>query len=139
MESKLGKRVDSSTMVDDMKDYIKPLLPNKPSKIILHAATNDTADCSAEEIARKLLALKGEIESAPNGYEVILSLPIRRSDNTKANMNVQTINSEMFSLGLSIINNSNILNSDIGRSGLHLNQKGVTKLLSNIIGKLRSL
>ena len=45
----------------------------------------------------------------------------------------------MFSLGLNIINNSNILISDLGRRGLHLNEKGVKKLASNIIGKLRCL
>ena len=74
-------------------------------------------DCSAEKIVRKLLALKEEIESPPNGCEVLLSLPIRRNDNAKENKTIQAINTKMFSLGLNVINSSNILNSDIGRCG----------------------
>ena len=145
IESKFGKnecvKVKSfpGAVVGDMKDYIKPLLLKKPSKIVIHVATNDTVDNSAEEIVRKLLDLKEEIEKALNGCEVILSLPIRRNDNIKANKTIQALNTKMFSLGLNIINNSNILISDLGRRGLHLNKKGVKKLASNIIGKLRCL
>ena len=79
IESKFGKngcikvRSFPSAVVDDMKDYIKPLLLKKPSKIVIHVATNDTVDNSAEEIVRKLLDLKEEIEKALNGCEVSLS------------------------------------------------------------------
>ena len=122
-----------------MKDYFKPLLLKKPSKIVIHVATNDTVDNSAEEIVRKILDLKEEMEKALNGCEVILSLPIRRNETIKANKTIQALTAKMFSLGLNIINNSNILVSDLGRRGLHLNEKGVKKLASNIIGKLRCL
>ena len=144
-ESKFGKneclkvRSFPGAVVDDMKDYIKLLLLKKPWKIVFHVATNNTVDNSAEEIVRKLLDLKEKIEKALNGCEVILYLPIRRIDNIKANKTLQALNTKMFSLSLNIVDNSTILISDLGCRGLHLNEKGVKKLASNIIGKLRCL
>ena len=111
IESKFGKngfvivRTFPGAVVDDMKDYIKPLLLKKPSKIVIHVATNDTVDNSAEEIVRKILDLKEEMEKALNGCEVILSLPIRRNETIKANKTIQALTEKMFSLGLNILLN----------------------------------
>ena len=70
---------------------------------------------------------------------MILPLRIRRNHSIKTDKTIQTINTTMFSLGLNSMNYSNIFNSDIGRRGLHLSEKRVTKLASSIIGKSYSL
>ena len=68
IELKFGKnecakvRSFRGAVVDDMKDYI--MLLKKPLKIVFHGATSDTVDSSAEEIVRKRLDLKEEIEKA---------------------------------------------------------------------------
>ena len=64
-------------------------------------------DGCADEIVRKLLDQKDEIEKSLHGCEVILSLPIR-SSKVKGNKSIQTFNAKMYSLVLRIINSNNI-------------------------------
>ena len=44
--------------IDDMYDYMKPLLRKLPDYIILHTGTNDAFDNTLREILDKILKLK---------------------------------------------------------------------------------
>ena len=142
-ESKLGEngcvkvQFFPGAIIDARLD--QAIATKKPLKVILHVATNDTIQCSADVILQKPLDLKDGIEKELNGCNVISSLPIRRNDKIKATKTIQTLNTKNLGFGLSIVDTSNISNSHIGHRELYLNEKGVTKLASNIINKLRSL
>ena len=41
--------------IDDMYDYVKPLLKKCPDNIILHVGTNNTVNKSSKEVLGKLL------------------------------------------------------------------------------------
>ena len=71
------------------------------------------------------------------GCKVIISLPIRRNDNLKANKILSDVREKIISLKLDTINNSNIMNEQLGRRGLHLNQHGNARFAQNLVNKLR--
>ena len=45
----------SGATIDDMYDYVKPLLKKCPDNIILHVGTNNTVNESSKEVLGKLL------------------------------------------------------------------------------------
>ena len=102
--------------------YIKPLISNKPSKVIRHVGTNDAGNkaASAEKILDALLDLKKEIETALPDCTVVLSTPMKRMDNGAAGKIIETLNKRILSLDLNIVNNQNIGANDIGRKGCTL-------------------
>ena len=130
-----------STIEDLREHYIQPLLKKQPSSVIIHIGTNDASQegANADKILDALLDLKAEVEKNIKGCKVILSLPMQRADKPSANKIIQTLNKKIQSLGINVINNSNIIRNDIGRKGLHLNMKGINKLRSNIAAKLKSI
>ena len=83
--------------------------------------------------------LKAEVEKNIEGCKVILSLLMQRVDKLSANKIIQKLNKKIQSLGINAINNDNISINDIGRKGLHLNMKGINKLVSNIAAKVKSI
>ena len=44
--------------VNDLYDYIRPLLRKKPSRVIIHVASNDANKSNAKDITDKLLRLR---------------------------------------------------------------------------------
>ena len=81
--------------VDDLEDYLKPLLKKKPSILILHVGTNDTTNCSSDNIVALILNLKEWIKTQLPDCRVIISLPIRRVDNRKADKVIADVNKKM--------------------------------------------
>ena len=59
--------------IDDMYDYIKPLLKKCPDDIILHVGTNNTVNESSKVVLGKLLDLKKFIENTLPESNVIIS------------------------------------------------------------------
>ena len=71
--------------IDDMFDFITPLLKKAPSYIILHiGGTNDAIDKSSTDILNGILKLKLFIENKLPSVEVYFSCPVLRLDNSKA-------------------------------------------------------
>ena len=58
---------------------------------------------------------------------VVLSMPMWKLDNRAAGKITEALNKKILSMHLNVANNKNINEKDIGRRGLHLNNKGVTK------------
>ena len=120
---------------------MQPLLSKKPSHVILHVGTNDVAnkDSTADIILNRLLDIKKDIESKLPNVTVTISTPMKRTDQSSAGKIVDELNRKIRSLRLSIVDNNNIGSKEIGRKGLHLNDKGVSKFASNLVAKLRSI
>ena len=108
----------------------------KPSKLIIHAGTNDAMDKSADEILFELLQLKAYVKQRI-GITAIISCPTIRTDNTKAKQVVSELCVKLNKLNVPIICNINISDDCLGKGGkhpgLHLNPKGCGRLATNYI------
>ena len=143
-EGKLKKykakvRVNPGSSVDDMYDYIAPLLKKKPTNIILHLGSNDSPHKSADDIYHEISNLKQYLEDALPGVNVIISCPSIRCDNINANHTLRKLEEKFKSSSFKIISNDNIDRTCLGRKGLHLNCKGTGRLAMNYISFLRRL
>lgn len=123
--------------VEDMTDYIKPLLKKRPDRIILHVGTNNTKDESSRSILEKMLLIKDVINTALPACQVIISNIVKRNDDAKAKVTITNLNKHLEELNLDIINNGNIDSDCLGKKGLHLNKKGNGKLAVNFIRGIR--
>ena len=81
---KLSRKHEVSThcfpgaTVQDMNDYIKPVLQRKPEKIILHVGTNNLRDDRPKDIKRKMsevINLSQELQ-----FRQLFKEPIRREN-----------------------------------------------------------
>ena len=124
--------------IEDMTDYIKPLLKKCPSKVILHIGTNNAVSDNSRMIIDKTLSLKHFIESSLSNSMVIISNIIHRSDNAKSVLTLKNYNNHLKELDIDIIDNSNIHGECLTRKGLHLNNRVSGKLAINMIRKIRS-
>ena len=70
---------------------------------------------------------------------VMISTPMKRTDQPSAGKSIEQLNKKIRSLRLSTVGNNNIGQKEIGRKGLHLNDRGVSKFASNLVAKLRSI
>ena len=109
---------------------------------MLHAGTNDAVDIntSADDIYDRLIDLKRLAESSVPGIKVSLSPPTVRSDDGLANAKLQQVRNRLKRSGVCILDNNNIVLSDISKfGGLHLKPSGTKKLAANMIAYMRSL
>ena len=115
---------------EDIIDYIKPTIRQKPDIVIIHSGTNDlTNDVNTMSRVRKVVAAVKEIDT--KGKK---KLGFSRGDINKEEDIVITNNrlekyckeNEFF-----FINNSNIDVSCLNKSKLHLNRKGTQYLANN--------
>ena len=129
----------SGATTEDIRSYLLPLLKKEPATVILHIGTNDATEngMDSDILISRILDLKAEIEKTVNGCKVILSLPMRRKDNNKANKILMEVCEKIIALKLDIINNSNIMIDQLGRRGLHLNQHGNARFAQNLLNKLQ--
>ncbi len=129
--------------VDDIYDYVAPLLRKRPANIILHVGSNDAIDKDSKDIFCEILRLKDHIESQLPNTKVILSCPTLRLDNGKANRTLRDLDKKLNNLAkvssYEIVPNGNVIGSMIGKKGLHLNQKGSDRLAKNFIARLQCL
>ena len=125
--------------IDDLYDYLNPLLKKKPSNIILHIGSNDSLDKTAQEIATEIIYLKAYIESAVPGINIFWSCPVLRTDNRNANSVLRELSQWLKFFSNNVIDNCNIDVSCIGHKGLHLNEKGSSCLAVNFISQMKGL
>ena len=78
--------------VEDMFDYVKPILKRKPDYVVLHVGSNDAKDMTSRNILDKLLQLKTVVLDSDKNCEVILSQPMTRVDNDKAGFTISKLN-----------------------------------------------
>ena len=124
--------------VDDLYDYLAPLLIKKPSNIILHIGSNDSQYKTAEEIFTEITNLKSHIENILPNAKVFISCPVIRRDNLRANSVLLELNKAIKALDCAI-KNDNVDYTCLGKKGLHLNEKGAGRLAINYISLMRRL
>ena len=125
--------------VDEMFDYLNPLLKKTPSNIILHIGSNDSPNKTSDEIAKEIIHLNAYIESVLPSVNIYWSCPVLRLDNKQANMVLPELSQWLKFFPKNFIDNNNIDGTCIGRKGLHLNTKGSSRLATNFISLLRRL
>ena len=143
MESRLAKyntkiRAFSGALVDDMYDYLAPLLRKKPATIILHIGSNDSSHKGANEIFDEITNLKDYIQKILPSVKIYLSCPVIRTDNSQANSTLRQLDKAIKALP-NFISNDNVDSTCSGRKGLHLNDKGSGRLAINYISLMRRL
>ena len=120
MISKKGRVVKvisfSGARIEDMYDYLKPILKKCPDNIILHVGTNNAAREPAKTVSDKILSLKSFIEKTLRNCKISISNLIKRTDNEAAKT-VDKINELLFTLQLEIVDNNNITKSELTRKG----------------------
>ena len=131
-------RSNPGACVDDLYDYIAPLLRKKPSYIIMHIGTNDSVLKSAKDIYDEIMRLKAHIEEVLPGTQVYLSCPIMRTDIAKANHVLRELDSKIKRFN-DCVTNDNIDGTCLAKKGLHLNRKGTMQLVLNYLKLLQGL
>ena len=125
--------------IDDLYDYIKPLLKKKPTNVIIHCGTNDAQNKSAGMIINELNNLKIHIEEVNPGTNVFFSTPIIRKDDVTLDKKLQEVASYLNENYEKLVTSKNIDYTCLGRKGLHLNPKGSGRLAINLISLMKCL
>ena len=123
--------------IDDMYDYIKPLLKGCPDNIVLHVRTNNMVNELSKLVLDKLLNLKKFIEHTLPESNVVISNLITRIDNCKACLTVIKANEHLHGLQINVIDNGNITSNELNKGGLLLNPRGLGKLAINFIRRIK--
>ena len=124
--------------IEDMEDYIKPLLRKEPDIIVLHIGTNNATCDTSRTILDKILTFKNDIEKKLPSSKVLISNIVKRC-NGKASLTIKNFNEHLKELAIDVIDNDNITGDCLGRKGLHLNKKGNGRLALNFIHKIRTI
>ena len=123
--------------ISDMRDYMRPLLRKKPSRILIHVGTNDAPNSDAQEIVSNLISLKNFVTSELD-IPVIISSPVNRYDNENLSNTIRNVNAKLKNVPeLDIIYNDNIIVKHLGKRKLHLNLGGTSQLVRNFLAKMR--
>ena len=124
--------------IDDMTDFIKPILRRAPESVITHIGTNDLKSKYEDEIIKSLKGLIEMIESCNVKCSISL-LTIRKGHLRTKGRRVNVVIKANFSdSNLGIISNDNIDEKHLNGSGIHLNQKGTSTLARNLISHIKS-
>ena len=135
----LSLKYISGAKVSDITKKLDVCFSNKPDCVILHVGTNNAPNMPSNEIIDEILSVKHHIEKELPFSKVIISSPIVRTDNGKADLTIRKFNQHLKQLNIDIIDNSNINQQDLGKKGLHLSSRGKSKLAKNNKTKLNNL
>ena len=121
--------------IEDMEDYLKPVIRKEPETIVLHIGTNDLRNLSPKQVAEGITNLGSQInEESPNTNIVIFSI-LLRTDNSQLAVKATEAN-KLLSATCSknrwkFINHKSINRSCLNTRGLHLNRKGSSVIADN--------
>ena len=113
----------------------------KPSALILHVGTNNTISDSSKVILKKIKLLISYIKINNLECRIIISQPIRRTDNGKATLTLNNLNKLLAEFDVDKIDNSNIDDATcLGkrRLGKQLNITRTVKSALNFIKLLKA-
>ena len=126
----------SVATIEDMEDYLKPVIRKEPESIVLHIGTNDLNKLSPKQAADSITNLGIQInEESPNTTIVICSILLRTdkpnlaTKATEANKLLTAICSKN---KWKFVNHQSINQSCLNSRGLHLNRKGSSIVADNL-------
>ena len=110
--------------------------------VIEHAGTcNLNKQSDPEELAGEIVSTLSRIKSNGNKAQVAVSGIIKRKDDLELNANAiktnEIIIEKLMHSGFDFIDNNQVKYGNIARSGLHINDGGVTKLSANFSHYIR--
>lgn len=119
-----------------MKEAVKQTGKVDSDVMIVHAATNNVAPTTPQELCKETMDTLGGIQKNNPNAKIAFSAVFRRKDSHELNAKVTQLNellAEKLPLnGFDMIENDNILFSNLKSDGLHLNEGGVRKFASNL-------
>ena len=126
--------------VDDMNDYVKPIVRKQPDNIIVHVGTNNLRDDEPNAVADKIVGLCEYIESNHPSCKIAISeLTVRRDDLEHARRQVnKALSSFCRSRDWAFIRHNDITDQQLNEKGLHLNHAGVSVLAKNFNNHIKS-
>ncbi len=96
----------SGSKIEDMKDYLKPLIRRKPDEIILHIGTNNLKDSSAmpQQLGEGISNLGTQIRNSSPSTKICLSALLmgNRYDNSNLVPEIQDINKRLRAICISM-------------------------------------
>ena len=110
-----------------MMNFLKPVLQKKPSKVILHCATNDLGRHTTEETVHSIKNFVNTIKS--HGIQCSVSEIITRGGQQENN--VTEVHNELKNIlgqDIKIIEHANIELEHLNYRKLHLNKRGTGRL-----------
>ena len=142
-ERRVAVKSFSGSKIEDMRDFLKPLIRKKPDEVILHIGTNDVKDNSktAEVVAAGILNLGTQIKESMPGTKVSFSSITVRKDRHSIQNKIEHVNAILKRMCIennwTYIDNSNIDYTCLNRRGLHLNKNGSSIISKNYSNHLR--
>ena len=136
--SNVKVRYFNRALVEDMFFNLVSLKRKKPSALILHVGSNNTVRDSSKVIPKKIKSLISHIRINNPECRIIISQPIRRTDNGKATLTLNNLNKLLVEIDVDKIDDSNIYVSCLGKRGIHLNNTGTSTLAFNFIQFLKA-
>jgi lysophospholipase L1-like esterase len=132
----------SGATVNDMEDYLKPVLRKEPNKIILHVGTNDLKSVPANRVAEGIANLGTQIKEESPVTSIVISSILPRSDNADLSAKALEVNRLTKSIcsknKWGFIEHKTVNKSCLNSRGLHLNNKGTSVVAKNISNYISS-
>ena len=122
-----------------MYTHLPEIFRAKPDYVLLHIGSNDCTSKTSDEVLSEIKLLITYIKKSLPCVKVIISLPIIRADNTRANTIQKNLKLKLSRLFCPCLEHSNVGLSDLGKKGLHLNFQGTKKMAGNIISLVKRL
>ena len=127
----------SGATIEDMEDYLKPVIRKEPESIVLHIGTNDLNKLSPKQVADSITNLSIQInEESPNTTIVTISSILLRTDKpnlaTKATEANKLLTATCSKNKWKFVNHQSINQSCLNSRGLHLNRKGSSIVADNL-------
>ena len=132
-------KAHSGATSSDITHYIKPIIHKKPDIIIVHCGTNDIP--KDIKTVDNLKMMDDYIKSNSPDTKLVISSLIARKDKPSYQKQVVTMNERLKKFtgknNIDFIENTNINDSCLSRSKLHLNKKGNSCFANNLINYLK--
>ena len=103
--------------------------------IIVHAGTNNLSFATPQQLSTDIIKTLTEIQENNRNSKVVFSSVFKRQDrglNLKIIQLNKILDEELALNGFDVINNDNILFTNLAKDGLHLNEGGIRKYAGNL-------
>ena len=109
---------------------------NEFDVIIVHAGTNNLRDATPKDLTEKIVTTLDKAQKSNPTARIAFSSILKRSDDQSLNAKGKKVNElledELSIKGMDIIDNNNIMYSNLWKDGLLLNDGGVRKYSANV-------
>ena len=120
-----------------IKEAIQQTRKTNNDVITVHASTNNVSKMTPQEMCTEVVETLDEIQKNNPRSKTEFPAAFKRTDSHELNAKITQLNDlleeELPQKGFDMIENSNILFSNLKKDGLYLNEGGVRKFAGNLI------